>query len=369
MAFASHKLAAVLSCHAWDSRCARLAICPNNHEVHIYDTPELEHGWVRAAVLAEHGQLVSGLDWHGERLVSCSHDRNAYVWTRGADGQWKPEMVITKLDLAALCVRWSPSSVAAVAWHPGGALLATASSDGRCRIFNARITGVDSALDGGHHPALAASRFGDLLSDIAPGCGWGLACAWSPSGDEVAMACHGAAVAFAGGLNGGPRELYAAAGASQRLRLPGRPARCLVYLSGNMVAAAGAGGDVLLLRRGEGGSWEPLHALHGQPERASAAVAPMRQVSAEFSAKLELFKVSAESKAAARRDGEKANAHSNAVVDLRPLPPGSGLRFSTAGWDGRVVLWDASAEGAAAPTERAEQGAMPCEADTIAAVR
>ena len=37
---------------------------------------------------------------------------------------------------------------------------------------------------------------------------------------------------------------------------------------------------------------------------------------------------------------------------------GSGLRFSTAGWDGRVVLWDA-AEGAAAPQD----------IDTIAAVR
>ena len=54
------------------------------------------------------------------------------------------------------------------------------------------------------------------------------------------------------------------------------------------------------------------------------------------------------------------NAHSNAVVELRPLPGGGGLRFSTAGWDGRVVLWDAAAQGAA----------MPCAAETmIAAVR
>ena len=35
------------------------------------------------------------------------------------------------------------------------------------------------------------------------------------------MACHGAAVAFAGGLDGGLRELYAAAGAAQTLRLSG----------------------------------------------------------------------------------------------------------------------------------------------------
>lgn len=43
------------------------------------------------------------------------------------------------------------------------------------------------------------------------------------------------------------------------------------------------------------------------------------------------------------------NAHSNAVVELRPLPGGSGQRFSTIGWDGRVVLWDAAAVGAASP--------------------
>jgi WD40 repeat protein len=84
--------------------------------------------------------------------------------------------VATRLELAALCVRWSPcgckfaigaaktvcvayrdgdkgwwvaklmrrchsSSIMAVAWHPGGALLATASSDGRCRVFNARVAG------------------------------------------------------------------------------------------------------------------------------------------------------------------------------------------------------------------------------------
>ena len=42
--------------------------------------------------------------------------------------------------------------------------------------------GVDDAAEGEGHAALAGSRFGDLLSDIAPGLGWGLAVAWSPSG-------------------------------------------------------------------------------------------------------------------------------------------------------------------------------------------
>jgi actin related protein 2/3 complex subunit 1A/1B len=93
MAFASQKLAAVISCHAWDSACLRLAICPNSHEVHLYTAPDLGQPWQRTAVLSEHDQLVSGLDWsRSDQLVSCSHDRNAYVWTC-TDGHWRPEMV------------------------------------------------------------------------------------------------------------------------------------------------------------------------------------------------------------------------------------------------------------------------------------
>ena len=60
--------------------------------------------------------------------------------------------------------------------------------------------GVDGELEEGSHAALAGSRFGDLLTDIAPGLGWGLAVAWSPTGErgtghaeynmESPRACH-----------------------------------------------------------------------------------------------------------------------------------------------------------------------------------
>ena len=94
--------------------------------------------------------------------------------------------VVTRLELAALCVRWSPcarkfaigaartvcvayrdgdkswwvaklmrrchsSSVVAVAWHPSGALLATASSDGHCCVFSARIAGALAGVSLGSH--------------------------------------------------------------------------------------------------------------------------------------------------------------------------------------------------------------------------
>lgn len=79
----------------------------------------------------------------------------------------------------------------------------------------------------------------------------------------MALACHGAALAFSGGPGGGRPELAAAGAAPRVLRLAGRPARCLAYLREDVAAAAGAGGQVLLLRRGGGGEWAALCTLHG----------------------------------------------------------------------------------------------------------
>jgi len=35
-------------------------------------------------------------------------DRNAYVWTQGDDGKWKPTLVLLRINRAATCVKWSP---------------------------------------------------------------------------------------------------------------------------------------------------------------------------------------------------------------------------------------------------------------------
>jgi hypothetical protein len=46
----------------------------------------------------EHTELVTGLDWGHKtnRIISCSFDRNAMVWTFG-NGVWKPTLVILRL--------------------------------------------------------------------------------------------------------------------------------------------------------------------------------------------------------------------------------------------------------------------------------
>jgi actin related protein 2/3 complex subunit 1A/1B len=83
-----------------------LAICPNNNEIHIYETKS----WTRLHVLGEHDLLVQSIDWSAvtNKIVSCSHDRNAFVWTyEDASATWKPALVILRIDRAALDVKWS----------------------------------------------------------------------------------------------------------------------------------------------------------------------------------------------------------------------------------------------------------------------
>jgi actin related protein 2/3 complex subunit 1A/1B len=58
----------------------------------------------------QHDLLVSGLDWSpaSNKIVSCSHDRNAFVWTfDAAQNKWLPALVILRIERAALDVKWS----------------------------------------------------------------------------------------------------------------------------------------------------------------------------------------------------------------------------------------------------------------------
>ena len=58
----------------------------------------------------QHDLLVSSIDWspRTNKIVSCSHDRNAFVWVFDDESQvWKPTLVILRIDRAATDVKWS----------------------------------------------------------------------------------------------------------------------------------------------------------------------------------------------------------------------------------------------------------------------
>ena len=57
----------------------------------------------------QHDSFVSAVDWSAvtNEIVTCSHDRNAYVWKLDK-GVWKPTLVILRINRAATAVKWSP---------------------------------------------------------------------------------------------------------------------------------------------------------------------------------------------------------------------------------------------------------------------
>merc|ERR1719427_1562237 len=79
----------------------------NSKDVTLYNTKG--QGWEKTAVLDQHDLRVTGIDWAAttNRIVTCSADRNAYVWCL-EDGKWKPTLVLLRINRAATCVRWSP---------------------------------------------------------------------------------------------------------------------------------------------------------------------------------------------------------------------------------------------------------------------
>lgn len=86
-----------------------VALCPNNNTVLIYAKEGSE--WKVEHTLTQHDSVVTGIDWapRTNRIVTCSQDRNAYVWHLESEtGTWKPDLVILRINRAATDVKWSP---------------------------------------------------------------------------------------------------------------------------------------------------------------------------------------------------------------------------------------------------------------------
>jgi actin related protein 2/3 complex subunit 1A/1B len=86
-----------------------VAICPNTPDLLIYKIGGKDTKIEKPLyTLQEHTQVISSCDWHPvtNRIVTCSHDRNAYVWSLEG-GEWKKQLVLLKLNRAATYVRWS----------------------------------------------------------------------------------------------------------------------------------------------------------------------------------------------------------------------------------------------------------------------
>lgn len=275
MAAQVHQLSlSPLTAHSFNADRSQVAVCPNTNEVQIYSTNGPT--WVLLHTLSEHDKLVTSIDWapNSNRIVTCSQDRNAYVWSLAADPAtgaevWKPTLVLLRLNRAATFVRWSPnedkfavasgarlisicsfesdndwwvakhikrplrSTVLSLDWHPNNVLLAAGSADYRARVFSAFIKGVDERPP----PSVWGERlpFGTICAEFkTPASGWVHGVGFSPSGDALAFVGHDSSltVAYPSGPEQPPQAMYV-------IRSPTLPYVALQWTSESGLVAAG----------------------------------------------------------------------------------------------------------------------------------
>ncbi|MCJ1306491.1 hypothetical protein MMC25_000134 [Agyrium rufum] len=313
--------------------------------------------------LTGHDKLVTSVDIAPQsgRIVTCSQDRNAYVWEPSSSG-WKPTLVLLRINRAATFVRWSPSekkfavgsgarviavcyfeeendwwvskhlkkpirsTILTVAWHPNSVLLAAGSTDAHARVFSSFIKGVDerpeSSAWGERLPFNTVC--GEFLNNSA---GWVHGVAFSPSGNALAFTAHDSSITIV--YPSGPDQPPSAVVSVSTQLLP---FLSLVWTSESEIIAAGHDCEAYRFQGGEQG-WQLAGSLEakGRPglggQREESALNMFRQMDLKGKTK----------------DDTKLNTvHQNTISTLRSYEEGSGTvkKFSTSGVDGRVVVWN-----------------------------
>ncbi|KAG8884333.1 hypothetical protein FRB98_002499 [Tulasnella sp. 332] len=224
-----------VTAHSFSPDKEQLAVSLNSNEVTIFSRKG--GAWDPIDTLPDHDKLVTSIDWAPKtnRIVTCSQDRNAYVWTQVPDPQqgnalvWKPTLVLLRINRAATAVKWSPkedkfavasgaraiavcsfdadndwwvskllkkpirSTVLSIDWHPNNVLLAAGSADFKARVFSAYVKDVDKKP--------APSVWGEKLpfntvcgEYSSTSGGWVHTVGFSPSGDVLAFASHDSSV-------------------------------------------------------------------------------------------------------------------------------------------------------------------------------
>lgn len=351
------KYPAALTCHAWSPDRSQSAICPNNNEIHLQRKEGAE--WLTDQILTEHDGVVTGIDWDANtnRILTCSQDRNAYVWTKTND-VWKPILVILRLPFGCTSTKWSPkgnkfavassaksvavcsfdkendwwvskiikkhkSTVLSIDWHPGNILLLTGSSDLKARVFSAYIKGEDEKPSGSAFGEKLA--FGELLAEYPVG-GWVHAVRWSPSGNRFGFVAHDSSITFVDVSKGAPGDV-------QSLKLPFLPLVDLIFTTENTVIAGGHDCQPLVFNC-TNGTWAYTNFL----EQVKKDAAPAKQSSTKQA--FELFKNKVEVGANTNVQ-TLSTLHQNCISCIQPFKSANGAvqEFTTSGLDGKLVIW------------------------------
>jgi len=359
--------------HCFSPDRKQLAVAPNSEEVYIYDSPGQDPAkWEKKHILTEHEGYVSAVDWapivteegktRGGGLVTCGHDRNAYVWEYDTkEDTWKPGLVILRIQRAATAVKWSPSAlkfavasgakcipvcyyeetqrmwiskmikkhkstVTSLAWSPNSKLLLNGSTDFKARISSAyielpkEVKAIDSETDDYGDIFPKWKEFGETLAEFE--CkGWVNAVAWAPGGNWISFAAHSSTISFVD-IKGGLKQ--------HTINQPGLPYLDIAFLDDNNLIAVGFDLNPHLYKL-ESGEWKFADILDKKTEAKGAVKASGPSAMSTWAER-----DSRGRDAAGGGGDEPTTKHKNNIVNVRPI---NAKEFTTAGLDGRVLFW------------------------------
>lgn len=216
------------------------------------------------------------------------------------------------------------STITRVAWHPNGSLLATASTDYKCRIISVPIRGIDRP-DGGNW-APKAPNFGEALFTFDCN-GWVHDCAFSPSGDVLAFCGQDSSIHFVW-ANGGQEPPH------QVIKVNKLPFLSLMFVDENTLVAAGHDCQPFLFQAGQNG-WELVKSLDDNKGAAPAAAKAGNNAFKMFRDTVD--KGTTDSRATSTTLNTK---HQNSINCIQPRTRGGRVsEFSTSGLDGAIAIW------------------------------
>jgi len=269
------------------------------------------------------------------------------------DKEWKPVLVILRINRCATHVKWSPeenkfavasgakcisicyfeedhdwwvskhikkhkSTVLRVDWHPNNALIATASSDFKCRIFAAHIKGVDKKTP--TTPFGAKLPFGECFAEIDTCIGWVKSVRWSPSGNLLAFVGHDATLCVSDISSGTPNTSI--------VKFRELPFTDLLFIDENNIIAVGYDCTPVLFQN-SGGGWNFIKIV----DTGSGGTGPAKggnNAFKSFQNKVDKGQESTETIINTK--------HQNCVTWVEAI--GKTGKYSTSGLDGNLIIWN-----------------------------
>jgi actin related protein 2/3 complex subunit 1A/1B len=347
-----------ITCFAFNGDRSQLALSPNNHEVHIYKN--VLGKWQKESVLSEHVQRVHGIDWAAKsnRIVTAGADRNAYVWSE-TGGQWRPTLVILRINRAATHVKWSPqetkfavgsgarlisicyfesendwwvskhikkplrSTVTSLDWHPNNVLIAAGSTDFKARVFSGYVKEVDEKPAA--TPWGKKMTFGTLMAEFSTGGGgWVHSVSFSHAGDRLAWVGHDSSVSVA---NAARDNLLSF------VKTPYLPFTSCTWVSQSSILVAGHDCCPMLFKYDESGTVSFAAKLDEEKEQTATKITAMKH-----------FK-HLDTMAATVEDNvtKLGTTHQNTITQITIYSGDKAnmVKFTTSGTDGQIAIWDA----------------------------